>query len=384
MQQAVLQQFRHLYGDEAALYRAPGRINLLGEHTDYNGGFVLPAAVDREIWFAIRRNDGNVCRTYALDLQEDDQFEVFNVLQSPESWPNYLRGVVAQLVAAGYPVTGFDLVFGGNIPQGAGMSSSAALECGLATALDDLHGFQIPKTQLALLAQKAEHEYAGVHCGIMDQFASVHGRASRVIRLDCRSMEFAYFPIDLSCHTLLLCNTGVKHSLASSEYNTRRNECEQGLAAIRLLRPDIASLRDVTPAILADFAPQLPEIVAKRLTYVVQENDRVEQAAAALESNDLHRFGQLMYNTHAGLRDLYAVSCAELDFLVDQTIDRPEVLGARMMGGGFGGCTINLVKKEAVDAFEAKMKQAYLEKYNIDLPCYRVKITDGTEEISLA
>ncbi|MGV3603000.1 MAG: galactokinase [Dyadobacter fermentans] len=377
MQQAVLQQFRHLYGGEAALYRAPGRINLLGEHTDYNGGFVLPAAVDREIWFAIRRNDGDVCRVYAMDLQEEDQFEVSNVQQSPKSWPNYLRGVVAQLVAAGYPVTGFDLVFGGNIPQGAGMSSSAALECGLATALNDVHGFQIPKTQLALLAQKAEHEYAGVHCGIMDQFASIHGCASRVIRLDCRSMEFAYFPIDLSRHTLLLCNTGVKHSLASSEYNTRRNECEQGLAAIRLVHPAIATLRDVSPAILADFVPQLPENVAKRLTYVVQENDRVEQATAALESSDLHRFGQLMYDTHAGLRDVYAVSCAELDFLVDQTIPRPDVLGARMMGGGFGGCTLNLVETAGVDVLVRDLSNAYFNAFGVALEVYPVKIVDG-------
>ena len=377
MQQSVLQQFRHLYGGEAALYRAPGRINLLGEHTDYNGGFVLPAAVDREIWFAIRRNDGDLCRIYAMDLQEEDQFQVSNVQKSPKSWPNYLRGVVAQFVAAGYPLTGFDLVFGGNIPQGAGMSSSAALECGLATALNDLHGFQIPKTQIALLAQKAEHEYAGVHCGIMDQFASIHGRASRAIRLDCRSMEFAYFPIDLTRHTLLLCNTGVKHSLASSEYNTRRNECEQGLAAIRLGDPAIASLRDVTPAILADLAPQLPENVAKRLTYVVQENDRVEQATAALESNDLPRFGQLMYDTHAGLRDLYAVSCAELDLLVDQTMARPEVLGARIMGGGFGGCTLNLVETAGVDALVRDLSIAYFNAFGVALEVYPIKIVDG-------
>lgn len=377
MQQAVLQQFRYLYGGGAALYRAPGRINLLGEHTDYNDGFVLPAAVDREIWFAIRRNDGDNCRVYALDLQEEDHFQVSDLQKSPKSWPNYLRGVVAQFVAAGYPVTGFDLVFGGNIPQGAGMSSSAALECGLATALNDLHGFQIPKTAIALLAQQAEHEYAGVHCGIMDQFASIHGRASRVIRLDCRSLDFAYFPIDLTRHTLLLCNTGVKHSLASSEYNTRRNECEQGLAAIRLRYPVIQSLRDVTPAILADFNQQLPENVGKRLAYVVQENGRVEQATAALESNDLQRFGELMYDTHAGLRDLYAVSCAELDFLVDQTIDRPEVLGARMMGGGFGGCTLNLVETAGTDALVEVLTHAYFNAFGVVPEVYPVKIVDG-------
>uniref|UniRef100_UPI001A9784FE galactokinase n=1 Tax=Sabulibacter ruber TaxID=2811901 RepID=UPI001A9784FE len=295
-----------------------GRVNLIGEHTDYNEGFVLPAAIDKEIYFAIAPNGTQEMRAYSFDLNEKGTFSLEQVEPTQTAWANYLLGVVAQLQKAGHAVPGFDLVFGGNIPMGAGLSSSAAVECGLAYALNHLFGYGVEKMDLVKMAQKAEHEYAGVMCGIMDQFASMFGKRDHVVRLDCRSLEYQYFPFDMREYRLVLCDTQVKHSLASSEYNTRRQECETGVAILQKHYPQIHSLRDVTLEMLAQHQAEFDPVVYRRCTYVVQENLRVEEGCLDLERGDLEAFGQKMFASHQGLQHDYEVSCPELDFLAEK------------------------------------------------------------------
>ncbi|MFK7925987.1 MAG: galactokinase [Bacteroidia bacterium] len=361
------------------LLRAPGRVNLIGEHTDYNDGFVLPGAVDMGISFAIARNELNQVRLVAADLDSTYECDLAQIKIAPEShsWANYVLGVIAQLQEQGHEFSGFDMVFSGDIPRGAGLSSSAALECGAGLAVSALYDLAVERWPLVKMAQKAEHTYAGVRCGIMDQFASTFGKAEQLVRLDCRSLEYAYFPLQMDAYKIVLCNTQVSHSLASSEYNTRREECEQGVALLQRLDPTISSLRDVKLEQIEAVKAQMPGKVYDRCRYVVAENQRVLTACDALNEGDLPTFGDLMYGSHDGLQHLYEVSCPELDFLVAETQDDPNVLGARMMGGGFGGCTINLVKSEAVDAFEEKMKAAYKIQYDTELPVYIASLVDG-------
>lgn len=360
------------------IVRAPGRINLIGEHTDYNNGFVLPAAIDKEIIFAIGLSDKDVFHLYSIDLEEDYLFKQNELKISEEKkWANYLVGVVAQYKKKGYEIPALNVAFGGNVPLGAGLSSSAAVECGLAFAINELMGYGLPKEELAHMAQKAEHEFAGVQCGIMDQFASLMGKKEHVIRLDCQSLDYSHFPFPMDEYQIVLCDTQVKHSLASSEYNNRRKECEEGVTLLSGYYPDVKSLRDVNVAMLDKHRKEMDPIVFDRCQYVVQENIRVLEGCKDLERGDLASFGNKMYASHEGLSIKYAVSCEELDFLVDQTIDKPYVLGARMMGGGFGGCTINLVKVAAIAQFEEEMKLAYKERFNIDLVTYQVAIEDG-------
>lgn len=360
------------------IVRAPGRINLIGEHTDYNNGFVLPAAIDKEIIFAIGLSSKDVFHLYSIDLEEDYIFKQNELKISQEKkWANYLVGVVAQYRKKGYEIPALNVAFGGNVPLGAGLSSSAAVECGLAFAINDLMGYGLPKEELAHMAQKAEHEFAGVQCGIMDQFASLMGKKEHVIRLDCQSLDYSHFPFPMDEYQIVLCDTQVKHSLASSEYNNRRKECEEGVSLLAGHYPDVKSLRDVNVAMLDKHRKEMDPIVFDRCQYVVQENIRVLEGCKDLERGDLASFGNKMYASHEGLSIKYAVSCEELDFLVDQTINKPYVLGARMMGGGFGGCTINLVKVAAIAQFEEEMKQAYKERFNIDLVTYQVAIEDG-------
>ncbi|GAB3295100.1 galactokinase [Hymenobacter humi] len=380
--QAVHTEFQQRFGYEPLLVRAPGRVNLIGEHTDYNGGFVLPAAIDKEMAFAVGLNGGTNIHLVAHDLGET--FELANAAEvSPSNthWANYLLGVVAQYQQRGIAVPGFDCVFGGNVPIGAGMSSSAAVECGLAFALNQLLGTGIEKMELAHMAQKAEHTYAGVMCGIMDQFASLFGRDGHVVRLDCRSLEYAYFPFDTKACRIVLCNTGVKHSLASSEYNTRRQECERGVAVLQQHHPAVQSLRDATLAQLEAHRAEMGDVVFRRCAYVVQENGRVESACRHLEAGDMAAFGQDMYASHAGLRDDYEVSCAELDVLVEAARAVPGVFGSRMMGGGFGGCTINLVAPEHVDEFIASVTAAYQQQYGRVPETYQTTIVGGVEAL---
>ena len=296
-------------------------------------------------------------------------------------WANYLKGVVAQFQQRGIVVPGFDCMFGGNIPMGAGLSSSAAVECGLAFALDHLLHTNLSRLELARISQRAEHEFASVQCGIMDQFASLFGRAGQVVRLDCRSLDYAYFPFDTAASRIVLCNSGVKHSLASTAYNTRRQECERGVSVLQLHHPEVKSLRDATLAQLEAHRDELDPVVFRRCVYVVQENTRVENACRHLEAGDLAAFGQEMYASHAGLRDDYEVSCPELDFLVETARPLPGVLGARMMGGGFGGCTLNLMATEHVASFIAAIRPAYAARFGREPEVYDVTLADGAEVV---
>jgi len=371
--------FQHYFSSTPLLVRAPGRVNLIGEHTDYSGGFVLPAAIDKEICFAVGLNGSTQARLFSYDQQEAYTTELTDMQPGQPQWANYLKGVVAQFQKRGLTIPGFDCVFGGNVPIGAGMSSSAAVECGLAFALNELLGTGLSRMELARMAQLAEHEFAGVQCGIMDQFASLFGRPDQVVRLDCRSLEYEYFPFNTQVCHIVLCNSGVKHSLASSEYNTRRQECEQGVAVLAQYYPQVQSLRDVALEQLAAHQAELGEVVYRRCRYVVEENHRVVSACEYLEAGDLTAFGQNMYASHAGLRDDYEVSCPELDILVEAARPLPGVYGARMMGGGFGGCTINLVAPEQVEAFVAAMKTAYQQRLGIALETYQTTIMGGVD-----
>ena len=376
--QAIRSDFQQRFGYAPLLVRAPGRVNLIGEHTDYNGGFVLPAAVDKEILFAVGLNGGSQIRFVAHDLGET--FELPNAAEispSDTHWANYLLGVAAQFQQRGHVVPGFDCVFGGTIPMGAGMSSSAAVECGLAFALNHFLNTGLAKMELARIAQLAEHTYAGVQCGIMDQFASLFGHAGQVVRLDCRSLDYAYFPFDTQACRIVLCNSGVKHSLASTAYNTRRQECERGVAILQQHHPEVKALRDATLTQLEAHRAELGDVVFRRCAYVVQENARVEAACRYLEANDLAAFGLEMYASHAGLRDDYEVSCAELDILVEAAQAAPGVFGARMMGGGFGGCTINLVAPDKVEEFIASVSAVYEKKCGMKLETYQTTIVAG-------
>jgi len=332
--------------------------------------------------FAVRLNGTGQIRLVAHDLDETYEVAADAVQRSETAWANYILGVVAQLRERGVAVPGFDCAFGGNVPIGSGMSSSAAVECGIAYALNELLGAGLDRMALARAGQLAEHTYAGVLCGIMDQFASLFGKDGHVVRLDCRSLQYEYFPFDTQDCRVVLCNSGVKHSLASSEYNTRRQECEQGVALLQSIGyPEISSLRDVSLPQLEKHQRNFPETVYRRCRFVVEENLRVEATCQHLLAGELPQVGQQLYASHAGLRDDYEVSCRELDILVELARDLPGVYGARMMGGGFGGCTINLVQAQHVPAFVAAMSEAYEQQTGIRLETYETSIVDGVSEV---
>ncbi|MDO7884910.1 galactokinase [Hymenobacter cheonanensis] len=381
---ALTSAFEQRFGAAPTLLlRAPGRINLIGEHTDYNDGLVLPAAIDKEIRFALRLNGTDRIRLAALDF--DDTYEVAVADIAPIGgghWANYQLGVVAGLLKRGAEVPGFDCAFGGNIPSGAGLSSSAAAECGVAWGLNNLLGLKLDTMTLAHISQMAEHEYAKVMCGLMDQFASLFGRAGHVVELDCRSLDYKYFPFDTSACRLVLCNSGVKHALGDSEYNTRRRECAKGVEILQKHNPAIKSLRDATLADIEAAKGEIGEVVEKRCRYVVEENQRVQDLTARLaEGKPLAEVGELLYASHAGLRDLYQVSCDELDVLETLAHSAPGCYGARMMGGGFGGCTLNLVATDQVKEFLTYMKQGYHDQLGLKLDTYVTTLADGVGEL---
>jgi galactokinase len=376
---SVYTKFLELFDTQPILVRSPGRINFIGEHTDYNEGFVMPAAIDRDIVVGIDFSIDTHATLYSVKHNEFFSFHTSDPakVKSP-LWANYLLGVVRKFMDEGKVIKPFNCVVDGDVPTGAGLSSSAALECSFAFALDQLHRFETPRQKLITMAQWAEHNYAGVKCGIMDQFSSMMGQAGKAFVLDCRSLEYRYFPVDLSETCIVLCDSMVKHSLASSEYNTRRTECEQGVSIIRKYYPNVVTLRDATLSMLEDHKSEFPGKSYQRCTYVVQENARVLEASKDLERNDIQAFGKKMYETHHGLSELYEVSCEELDFLVAEAKKMNGVVGARMMGGGFGGCTINLVVKSAAKEFIDKMYQAYDEKFAVKMNTYVVSLKDGT------
>ena len=379
----IQEGFASRYTGDPTLVRAPGRINLIGEHTDYNGGFVLPAAIDKEIHFAIVKTQEDHCRVYAHDVQEEISFDPAGFQKSKKEWANYVLGVIDQIQKLGHTIGPFDCLFGGDIPAGAGMSSSAALECGIATALNTVFNLGLSPLTIAQLSQRAENEYVGANCGIMDQFASMFGKEHHALKLDCRSLEYQYYPIDLEGYKLILINSEVKHELVSSGYNDRRQEAEAGVARLQQLGEDITSLRDVSMDTLRQHEDQLDPVIYLRCMYVIQENQRVLEACRALEEGDTLAFGQRMYESHRGLSTQYEVSCPELDFLVAQTRLHEGVRGARMMGGGFGGCTLNLVKNESLGEVITEIPETYQKEFGIDPEVYLVELVDGAGVINL-
>lgn len=375
----VRDKYLSLYKKEPLLVRAPGRINLIGEHTDYNGGFVMPAAINYDTVFAIGEADDGKSEVYAVKYGEP--FPVNLTDPQPVSspgWANYLLGVLKQFLLKGKTPKPFKCVFGGDVPLGAGLSSSASVECGFAFALNELNGFDIPRQTMVEMAQWSEHHYVGVKCGIMDQFASMMGKKGHVIVLDCRSLEYHYSPLQLPDHAIVLCDTKVKHSLVDSEYNSRRSECERGVAMLKSHYPAVNSLRDANEEMVRAHQQEMGEKVFNRCLYVVQEVRRVQEASEDLKANRLDAFGEKMYETHYGLSRLYEVSCPELDFLVEEAENFKSVLGARMMGGGFGGCTINLVPKKDVDQFITTASSSYLKKFDHEMAAYVVSVEHGT------
>lgn len=379
--QNLLKKYKEVYNSEPLIVRSPGRVNIIGEHTDYNEGFVLPAAIDKAIYVAAERRNDDLLQLYSLDFKDKFEVNLKELEPSKEHhWANYIMGVADQLIKRGYSLGGFNLFLDGDIPIGAGLSSSAAVECATAYALNEIFALNISKGELVKIAQKAEHEFAGVMCGIMDQFASVFGKKDQVIKLDCRSLDYEYVPLKLNGIKIVLLNTNVKHSLASSEYNTRRLQCEKGVAMVKKQHPEVKSLRDVTLDMLDKYVSQ-DEIVYQRCKFVVEENIRLLEGCEDLKNGNIKSLGQKMFATHDGLSRDYEVSCKELDFLVDRVRNNPDVLGARMMGGGFGGCTINLVKEEAIDSLIQTLSKTYKEQMNLELTAYIAQIEDGTSAI---
>ena len=372
------EKFKSIFNTEPVLVRSPGRVNIIGEHTDYNEGFVLPAAIDKAIYIAIGKRTDDAIHLYAQDYQQSHKVALSNVEPSDKHWPNYILGVVDQFQKSGYKIGGFNLVIDGDVPLGAGLSSSAAVECATAFALNELFQLEVGKLQMVKAAQLAEHNFAKVMVGIMDQFASMFGKKDHAIKLDCRSLEFEYVPLVLKGVKILLLNTNVKHSLASSEYNTRRKECEQGVAWIKEHHPEVNSLRDVTMEMLQQHVAPKDKVIFKRCKYVVEENLRLLEGCEDLKKGNLEALGKKMFRTHQGLSKEYEVSCKELDFLVEYVKDNPAVMGSRMMGGGFGGCTINLVKEEAIDELVQQISKDYKAKMNLELSAYIAGIENGS------
>ena len=361
------------------IFLSPGRINIIGEHVDYNDGFVLPAAINKYICFAISENENSECVLVAKDLNEAYSFDIKDQLQPVEKmWVNYIIGVLHQLKEKGLPEKGFTIVFSSTIPMGAGLSSSAALECGIAYAMNKMFQLKLSKEEITRIGQKAEHTFAGVNCGIMDQFASVFGKKNKVIKLDCTTLAYEYHKADFKEYQLVLFDSCVKHTHLTSGYNDRRNEVEQGLAIIKANYPEVTSFRNCTEKMVLSLKNTLSEIIFNRCLFVVQEIERVPLAIKALSNGNINQLGELMTKTHYGLSELYEVSCPEMDFLVTEALGEAEVVGARMMGGGFGGCTINVVKKETANNVIKKLTKAYKLKYNIDLKAYKIKIAKGT------
>jgi galactokinase len=377
--QAVNLKFNQLFASSPIIVQSPGRINLIGEHTDYNNGFVLPAAIDKAAYIAIGKRLDDEIHLYAMDLEEHHQTNIDALQSSPGHWSAYLLGIVDQLKKRGLLPTGFNAVLSCNVPIGGGMSSSAAVECATVFALNELFNFGLERLAMVQMAQKAENEFVGVQCGIMDMFASMMGKKEQVILLDCCNLAYQYFPLQLGKYKIVLFDTTIKHSLAGGEYNLRRQQCEEGVAYLQTKYSNINSLRDATIDMIDENLLQATnEVVYNRCKYVVEEINRVQDACKDLVANNLIDFGKKMYGTHAGLQDLYEVSCAELDLLVDWAKNEKAIVGARMMGGGFGGCTINLIEENAIDDIFKRFEIAYKAQTGLSLKMYVTVPQAGT------
>ncbi|HXG92027.1 MAG TPA: galactokinase [Blastocatellia bacterium] len=374
-------RFDELFGGEARVYRAPGRVNLIGEHTDYNDGFVMPSAIDLYTWAAIAPRDDRKLKIHSENFNESIEFDLDEAAPRARAhWSDYPRGIAAVLERAGHRLRGANILIRGDVPIGSGLSSSAAIEIATGYALMENTDLPIDRLELALLCQRAENQFVGMRCGIMDQFISCNGRAGEALLLDCRSLDYELLSLAGDVR-LVICNTMVKHELASGEYNARRAECEAGVRHLAKHLPHARALRDVTLAELEQHGRDLPEVIYRRCQHVISENDRVIEAAAALRRGDLIAFGQLMRESHRSLRDDYEVSCAELDLMVDLANKVEGVYGARMTGGGFGGCTINLVKAESIEDFKREVAHGYEKATGRTPEIYICGAAEGAEQV---
>ena len=380
MKDKIQEKFQTLFGEGGEVFASAGRINLIGEHTDYNGGYVFPGAIDKGIMAKIKLNGEKKVRAFSLDYDEYCEFGLNEEDKPEQAWARYIFGVCRETIKRGGKVEGFDTVFAGDVPLGAGLSSSAALESTFAYALNSLFNNNIDKFELARIGQSTEHNYCGVMCGIMDQFASIFGKAGSLIRLNCKTMEYKYFPFDPKGYKLVLIDSCVKHELASSAYNKRRASCENAAAAIRKNHPDVEFLSDAKRLWLEEVRDEIPEEDFLRAEYVIGEVQRVHDVCDALERGDYETVGEMMYQTHFGMSRLYEVSCEELDFL-NKLARRCDVTGSRVMGGGFGGCTINLVKDELYDAFIKTAVEEFTARFGHAPKVYDVVISDGARKV---
>lgn len=389
-------RFKEAFGEAPQIIvKSPGRINLIGEHTDYNGGFVMPAAIDKAVYFAVSARADRECHFIAHDLNEHFNTHLDSLEKSgTHSWANYLMGVVNEIglkigdwdpnnpqlsTVKPKKLQGINMVFGADLPSGGGLSSSAAIENGIGFALNQLFNLGLSRLDLVNISQRAENNFVGMKCGIMDMFASMMGVDNQIIRIDCRDQTHQYFPFDAPNLRLVLCDTMVKHALVDSEYNTRRAECEEGISILKQYDPSVLTLRDVKLDFLKEHKKDLRPVVYQRCEYVIEEIKRVEKACEALQKNDFITVGKLMYQTHDGLNEKYEASCPELNFLVEMARITEGVLGARMMGGGFGGCTINLVQSDKIEAFIDKIGSSYQRVFKKKMPYYVVKPSNGTD-----
>ncbi len=375
--------FKEVFADEATVeYKSPGRINIIGEHTDYNDGFVLPAAIDRYGHVAASRNDNDLVQLYAQEFNERFEVRLGEMQPIEHSWTNYVLGVADQLVKRGYKISGFKMAVTGDVPVGAGLSSSAAIECAVCAALNDLFNLQLSKFDIVKISQIAEHTFPGVLCGIMDQFASVFGKKDHALRLDCRSLEYEEVPLHAEGYKIVLLNTNVKHSLASTAYNKRREECAEGVAQVKKNVSGVTSLRDVTIQMLDEYVKD--PLIYRRCRFVVEENERVHEAVRHMKDGNIQGLGEQMFRSHDGLSKEYEVSCRELDWLVEAVRHNPLVAGARMMGGGFGGCTINLIREGAIAELVDYLSANYQAEMGKKLTVYIAQTADGTSPVTPA
>jgi galactokinase len=377
----IRQIFREVFAVEpTAEYKSPGRINVIGEHTDYNEGFVLPAAIDRYGHVAASVADDDLISLYAQEYDEHFEVRLKDIKPIDHSWTNYILGVVDQLVKRGHNISGFKMAVTGDVPVGAGLSSSAAIECAVCAALNDIFNLNLEKLQIVKISQIAEHTFPGVKCGIMDQFASVFGKKDHALRLDCRSIEYEEVPLQLEGYKIVLLNSNVKHSLASTAYNKRRQECAEGVDSVRQHIPGVQSLRDVTVDMLDKYVKD--PVVYRRCRFVIEENERVHSAVQHMKNGNIHSLGEQMLRSHDGLSREYEVSCPELDWLVEAVRHNPLVAGARMMGGGFGGCTINIIREGAIAELVDYLSANYQAEMGKKLTVYIAKTADGTMKVA--
>lgn len=380
----VSETFKKHFPGKPLLVKSPGRVNLIGEHTDYNEGFVLPGAIDRAMVFAMNRNESGRLRVHALDKDDHCEIDLSGPLErNAKGWPDYILGSIRALKNRDIEIGGLDVVFSSNIPIGAGLSSSAALECGILYGVNRLYELGLELKEMAVMGKETENDFVGVQSGIMDQFVNLYGAKKQVVRLDCRSLDHEMVPFENEELRIILCDTNVRRELAASEYNTRRRQCEQGVAFLQSRFEGVSSLRDVNKEMLQEHIGTMDPVLYKRCCFVVNENERVLQAVEELKKGDFKALGRKMWESHRGLRYNYEVSCRELDILADVAMALDGVYGSRMMGGGFGGCTINLVETPAVEDFMKEIKKVYKKNTGRTPECYITQIARGTTTLNL-